>query len=165
LRRKKGLALVYKVYILVGMEIINMKDNLIKTYKPTREETGDYYAIESGTTHSLVAKYLVDSTGDVVYSKPAESIAQAVNLLWSALNGLDLWRLQYISKHMPEVFKLAQLYSDVYGSPNRNLLIDVKLQYMDDGMLEESMTNTVKKLESYRTNPPAIFQGECDGDS
>ena len=137
-----------------------MKDNLIKTYKPTREETGDYYAIEGGTSHSLVAKYLVDSTDNVVYSKPAESIAQASALLWSALTGLDLWRLQYIAKHMPEILKLAQLYSDVYGSPNRDLLNDVKREYISEGMLEENITNTIKNMESYRSNPPIVFKGE-----
>ena len=137
-----------------------MKDNLMKTYKPTREDTGDYYAIEGGTTHSLIAKYLVDSTDAVVYSKPAESIAQAVSLLWSALNGLDLWRLQYVSRHMPEVLKLAQLYSDVYGSPNRDLLNDVKREYISDGMLEESITNTIGNLKSYRSNPPIVFKEE-----
>tara|TARA_R100001086_G_scaffold246145_1_gene177976 strand:+ start:216 stop:626 length:411 start_codon:yes stop_codon:yes gene_type:complete len=136
-----------------------MKDNLNKTYKPVREDTGDYYAIEGGTTHSLVAKYLVDSTGDVVYSKPAESIAQASALLWSALNGLDLWRLKYVAKHMPEVFKLAQLYSDVYGSPNVSLY-----NYIED--MEEMGPNYLEKLKSYRTNPPMVFQGEVnDGDS
>ena len=136
-----------------------MKDNLNKTYKPVREDTGDYYAIEGGTTHSLVAKYLVDSTGDVVYSKPAESIAQASALLWSALNGLDLWRLKYVAKHMPEVFKLAQLYSDVYGSPNVSLY-----NYIED--MEEMGPNYLEKLKSYRTNPPMAFQGEVhDGDS
>ena len=141
------------ICILIGKEIIYMKDNLMKTYKPTREDTGDYYAIEGGTTHSLVAKYLVDSTDDVVYSKPAESIAQASALLWSALNGLDLWRLKYVAKHMPEVFKLAQLYSDVYGSPNVNLY-----KYVED--MEGMMPNYLEKLKSYRTNQPIGFKGE-----
>jgi|TARA_R100000231_G_scaffold51835_1_gene43697 hypothetical protein len=146
------------ICILIGKEIIYMNINLIKTYKPTREDTGEYYAIEKGTTHSLVAKYLVDSTVDVVYSKPAESIAKASALLWSALNGLDLWRLKYVAKHMPEVFKLAQLYSDVYGSPNVNLYKYVEdMEGMDDDHLE--------KLESYRTNRPLAFMEEYDGNS
>ena len=63
---------------------------------------------------------------------------------------------------MPEILKLAQLYPDVYGSPNRNLLGDVKRGFIADGMLEESYTNTVKKLESYRTSPPVIFKGEAN---
>ena len=105
-----------------------------------------------------MAKYLVDSTVDVVYSKPAESIAKASALLWSALNGLDLWRLKYVAKHMPEVFKLAQLYSDVYGSPNVNLYKYVEdMEGMDDDHLE--------KLESYRTNRPLAFMEEYDGNS
>ena len=130
-----------------------MKDNLNKTYKPTREDMGDYYAIEPRTTHSLVAKYLVDATDDVVYSKPAEGIAKAINLLWSSLNGLDLWRMKYVAKHMPEVFKLAQLYSDVYGSPCVSLI-----QYMEED--QDIGPNHLEKLKSYRTNPPSKFKKE-----
>ena len=102
-----------------------MKNDKLKTYQAKNEgnphDFAGYYAKEEGTTHSLVAKYLVDSSKGVVYSKPADKIAKAINLMWSALCGLDSWRLEYVAKQMPEVFKLAQLYSDVYGPPNRSL--------------------------------------------
>lgn len=102
-----------------------MKLDKLKTYQAKNEgnphDFAGYYAIEEGTTHSLLAKYLVDSSQGVVYSKPADKIAKAINLMWSALCGLDSWRLEYVAKQMPEIFKLAQLYPDVYGSPNRSL--------------------------------------------
>tara|TARA_B100001094_G_scaffold204435_1_gene198355 strand:- start:5402 stop:5845 length:444 start_codon:yes stop_codon:yes gene_type:complete len=141
-------------------------DNKMKTYEPTNEGNphsfAGYYAIEANTDHSLLAKYLVDATEGAVYSKPADKIAQAIKIMATALNDLVGWRLGYIAKHMPEILKLAQLYPDVYGSPNRNLLGDVKRGFIADGMLEESYTNTVKKLESYRTSPPVIFKGEAN---
>jgi hypothetical protein len=120
--------------------------NKVKTYQAKNEgnphDFAGYYAIEEGTTHSLVAKYLVDSSQGVVYSKPADKIAKAVNLLWSALTGLDSWRLEYIAKHMPEIFKLAQLYSDVYGSPNRSLIQDLDPS--------EFTRRQIRKVESFR---------------
>ena len=120
--------------------------NKVKTYQAKNEgnphDFAGYYAIEEGTTHSLVAKYLVDSSQGGVYSKPADKIAKAVNLLWSALTGLDSWRLEYIAKQMPEIFKLAQLYSDVYGSPNRSLIQDLDPS--------EFSRRQIRKVESFR---------------
>ncbi len=123
-----------------------MKCNKVKTYQAKNEgnphDFAGYYAIEEGTNYSLVAKYLVDSTQGVVYSKPADKIAKAINLLWSALTPLDSWRLECVAKQMPEIFKLAQLYSDVYGSPNRSLIQD-----LDSG---EFSRRQIQKVESYR---------------
>ena len=120
--------------------------NKVKTYQAKNEgnphDFAGYYAIEDNTTYSLVAKYLVDSSQGVVYSKPADKIAKAVNLLWSALTGLDSWRLEYIAKQMPEIFKLAQLYSDVYGSPNRSLIQDLDPS--------EFSRRQIQKVESFR---------------
>ncbi len=138
-------------------------DNKMKTYEPTNEGNphsfAGYYAIEDDTTHSLLAKYLVDATEGVVYCKPADKIAKAIAIMSLALNDLDEWRLVYIAKHMPEILKLAQLYPDVYGSPNRNLLGDVKRRYIADGKTVFSVIG-LKSLESYRTNPPGIFKKE-----
>ena len=132
-------------------------DNKMKTYEPTNEGNphsfAGYYAIVDDTTHSLLAKYLVDSTEGVVYCKPADKIAQAIKIMASALVDLDGWRLEYVAAHMPEIFKLAQLYPDVYGSPNRNLLGDLALDQRFGPM-------HLKRLESYRTNPPGIFKKE-----
>lgn len=131
-------------------------DNKMKTYVPTNE--GDphsfagYYAIDDNTTHSLLAKYLVDSTEGVVYCKPADKIARAIKIMYSALVDLDGWRVEYVAAHMPEVFKLAQLYSDVYGSPNVSLFDYIMTEHMGPNYLE--------KLKSYRANPPGIFKKE-----
>jgi len=120
--------------------------NKVKTYEAKNEgnphDFAGYYAIEEGTTYSLVAKYLVDISQGRVYSKPADKIAKAINLLWSALTPLDSWRLEYVAKQMPEVFKLAQLYSDVYGSPNRSLIQDLDPS--------EFSRRQIQKVESYR---------------
>ena len=140
-------------------------DNKMKTYEPTNEGNPHsfavYYAIEDDTTYSLLAKYLVDATEGVVYSKPADKIAEAIAIMATALNDLDEWRLVYIAKHMPEIFKLAQLYPDVYGSPNRNLLGDLPDNCITQaGFEEKDLIRRMKSLKSYRTNPPAIFQKE-----
>tara|TARA_S200002703_G_scaffold158870_2_gene170452 strand:+ start:199 stop:636 length:438 start_codon:yes stop_codon:yes gene_type:complete len=140
-------------------------DSNMKTYEPTNEGNphsfAGYYAIEDNTTHSLLAKYLVDSTEGVVYSKPADKIAEAIASMAMALNDLDEWRLVYIAKHMPEIFKLAQLYPDVYGSPNRNLLGDLPGSWkLREGFELNGRYIWLKSLESYRTNPPGIFKKE-----
>jgi hypothetical protein len=142
-------------------------DNKMKTYEPTNEGNphsfAGYYAIEENTDHSLLAKYLVDATEGVVYCKPADKIAQAIKIMASALNALDEWRLVYIAKHMPEIFKLAQLYPDVYGPPNRHLLGDLPDSWITrSGFEEKDLLRRMKSLESYRTNPPAIFVGEAN---
>jgi len=97
-------------------------------YYKTKHEHDDlaYMEIEKNTTHSLVAMYLVDNTNDVIYSKPADKIAEAIKLMWSALCGLDSWRLQWVYREYPEIVKLAELYHTVYGRPNRSLMHDIK---------------------------------------
>ena len=84
-----------------------------------------YFQIEERTTHSHLARYLVDTSNEAIYDKPADKIAEAIKMMWSDLCGLDEWRLEWIYKHNPELFKLANLYAEVYGSPNRNLLDDI----------------------------------------
>ena len=88
-------------------------------------EDREYFSIKENTTHQLVAQFLVDDSDGAIYSKPAEKLAEAVELVYSALIGLDLWRLKVIYKEYPEIFRLGQLYRDVNQSPNRCLYTDI----------------------------------------
>lgn len=93
----------------------------------------EYFSIKENTTHQLVAKFLVDNSDGAIYSKPAEKLAEAVELVWSALNGLDAWRLKVVYEEYPEFFRVGQLYRDIYQSPNRCLLTDIKnMEAKDD---------------------------------
>lgn len=94
--------------------------------KGDKDGISTYFSIKEDTTHQLVAKFLVDDSDGAIYSKPAEKLAQAVELVWSALNGLDSWRLKVVFEEYPEFFRIGQLYRDVYQSPNRCLLTDIK---------------------------------------
>ena len=85
----------------------------------------DYFSIKENTTHQLVAKFLVDDSEGAIYSKPADKLAEASELIWSALNGLDVWRLKVVYEEYPEFFRIGQLYRDIYQSPNRCLLSDI----------------------------------------
>ena len=89
------------------------------------ENTRDYFSIEKGTTHELLAQFLVDNSDGAIYSKPADKLAEASKLIWSALCGLDEWRLVEVYNNYPEFFRLGQLYRDIYQSPNKCLLTTV----------------------------------------
>jgi hypothetical protein len=109
-----------------------MKKNFRKRYEPVFEGSSSevlYRGINDKTTHALIAKYLVDKSGNVIYDKPAEKIAEAIELLWSALTPLDSWRIKHVYENFPEIFVLAQKYREVYGSPNRCLVAELANTY------------------------------------
>jgi len=106
--------------------------NMRMTYENERQERYqaknnlDYFSIEEGTTHELLAQFLVDNSDGAIYSKPADKLAEASKLIWSALCGLDEWRLLEVYKNYPEFFRLGQLYRDIYQAPNRCLMTTIE---------------------------------------
>ena len=73
-----------------------------KQYKPL--EDYDDYHVDRGTTHSLIAMYLIDNV-----------IAEAINMCFKAVCPLDTNNLALCKKLLPELFTLAKFYNDVYG--------------------------------------------------
>ena len=82
-----------------------------KAYK-TKHDYDDYIVIEKGTTHSLLAMYLVDRG---VAITRANDLALAIKYCWGAITPLDERNLKVCSELLPEMFTLAKFYNDVYG--------------------------------------------------
>ena len=88
-----------------------MKDR--KPYK-TKQDYDDYIVIEKGTTHSLLAMYLIDRG---VATTRANDLALAIKYCFGAVTPLDERNLKLCSELIPEMFTLAKLYGEVYGEP------------------------------------------------
>ena len=81
-----------------------------KMYQTPRN-LSDYH-VDLTTTYSLVAMFLIDRG---VASTRAEVIAKAVNQAFNSVVALDNRNSQIVFELMPELFKMAKLYIDVYG--------------------------------------------------
>ena len=82
----------------------------IKMYQ-TKQNHSDYH-VDLSTTYSLVAMYLIDKG---VASTRAEVIAKTVNNAFKSVVALDDRNSRLVFEVMPSLFKMAQLYIDVYG--------------------------------------------------
>jgi len=77
----------------------------------TKQNHSDYH-VDLHTTYSLVAMYLIDKG---VASTRAEVIAKTVNQAFNSVVALDSNNSRLVFDLMPELFKMAKLYIDVYG--------------------------------------------------
>jgi|TARA_B100001093_G_scaffold493760_1_gene536278 hypothetical protein len=77
----------------------------------TKQNHSDYH-VDLHTTYSLVAMYLIDKG---VASTRAEVIAKTVNEAFKSVVALDNRNSSLVFEVMPSLFKMAQLYIDVYG--------------------------------------------------
>jgi len=83
--------------------------NLYETYYPfvpmykTKQNHSDYH-VDLSTTYSLVAMYL-----------RAEVIAKTVNQAFNSVVALDSNNSRLVFDLMPELFKMAKLYANIYG--------------------------------------------------
>ena len=86
-----------------------------KQYKPL--EDYDDYHVDRGTTHSLIAMYLIDNG---MADTRANVIAEDINMCFKAVCPLDTNNLALCKKLLPELFTLAKFYNDVYGDGTYN---------------------------------------------
>ena len=82
----------------------------IKMYQ-TKQNHSDYH-VDLTTTYSLVAMNLIDKG---VASTRAEVIAKTVNQAFNSVVALDSNNSRLVFNLMPELFRMAKLYIDVYG--------------------------------------------------
>tara|TARA_E500000178_G_C16923111_1_gene708182 strand:+ start:951 stop:1256 length:306 start_codon:yes stop_codon:yes gene_type:complete len=82
--------------------------------KKAYETKDDYddYMVDMGTTHSLLAMYLIDKG---VATTRANDLALAIKYCFGAITPLDERNLKICSELLPEMFTLAKFYNDVYG--------------------------------------------------
>ena len=81
-----------------------------KMYQTGRNHS-DYH-VDLTTTYSLVAMFLIDRG---VASTRAEVIAKTVNQAFNSVVALDDRNSRLVFDLMPELFKMAKLYIDIYG--------------------------------------------------
>ena len=83
----------------------------MKQIYQTKQNHSNYH-VDLKTTYSLVAMYLIDLG---VASTRAEVIAETVNNAFKSVVALDDRNSKLVFDLMPELFKMAKLYIDVYG--------------------------------------------------
>lgn len=77
----------------------------------TKQNHSDYH-VDLHTTYSLVAMYFIDKG---VASTRAEVIAKTLNQAFKSVVALDGNNSRLVFDLMPELFRMAKLYIDVYG--------------------------------------------------
>ena len=100
-------------YVSTAEPVVSLNETyypFVPMYK-TKQNHSDYH-VDLSTTYSLVAMYLIDKG---VASTRAEVIAKTVNQAFNSVVALDSNNSRLVFDLMPELFKMAKLYIDVYG--------------------------------------------------
>jgi hypothetical protein len=108
------------------MKKINYKKGLwLNSQKDVRPQ---YYSISEKDEHSYI-EVKNSSVGRFMYDNGmaqtrAVRFAEAIEMIFSALCHCDSRNLQIVLKDYPELLTIAQFYSDLNGTPNKNFRED-----------------------------------------
>lgn len=83
---------------------------MAKRYEPIHDN--EFYFVDHQTTYSLIEQYLIDKG---VAQTRATPIANLIKDAFKAVTALDDRNSHLVFHELPELFRLAKLYTNIYG--------------------------------------------------